>query len=132
MSHAVEEDAELVATQARNHVEFADLPAQPRGDGVQHLVADRVAVRVIDLLEPIQVDEQRRHRTACRRQAGQRLADGFGEERTVRYLRERVVERAALQLVLFRRHRANGARQLTCLERNTDLTGDRDQETLFL
>ena len=55
---AVEQDGELVAAEARDGVARAHARAQALGDRDQQLVADRVAERVVDGLEVVDVDEQ--------------------------------------------------------------------------
>ena len=51
---------ELVAAEARHQSSGADRATQPIGRGAQQLIADRVAERVVDLLELVEVDEQQR------------------------------------------------------------------------
>ena len=55
---AVEQHRELVAAEARDGVGRAHARAQALGDRDQQLVADRVAERVVDGLEVVEVDEQ--------------------------------------------------------------------------
>jgi hypothetical protein len=59
---AAQEDAELVAPEARDDVALAQRLAQPRADAAQQLVADVVAERVVELLELVEVDHQQRER----------------------------------------------------------------------
>ncbi len=90
-------DDELVAAPARDEGPEAALH-QPRGDDAQHVVAHVVALQVVDLLEPVEVEEQHREpglglcRTLqqlaqalrqCRpvEQAGQRIGRGQAGER---------------------------------------------------
>jgi hypothetical protein len=49
---------ELVATQAADVIAFADVVDEPLRHGGEHGVAGLVAVVVVDVLEPIEVDEQ--------------------------------------------------------------------------
>ena len=55
---------ELVAAHAADGVHHAQLLDQPLGDFLEHQVARRVAERVVDVLEAVQVDEHR-PRSAC-------------------------------------------------------------------
>ena len=55
------------------------LPQQP-GHGPQHLVADQVAVRVVDPLESVDVEDRQRQR--ARRRPGHRRPAGAGSHRT--------------------------------------------------
>jgi len=52
--------AKLVAAEAGDHVAGAGRLAQPVGDRPQHRVANRVAMQVVDRLEVIEVDAERR------------------------------------------------------------------------
>ena len=52
-----QQDHELVAAPAADHVGVAHGARQPSGTFLQHEVAELVAERVVDLLEAVQVDE---------------------------------------------------------------------------
>jgi hypothetical protein len=52
-----QDEAELVAAEPRDGVVGADGVGQPGGDHLQQLVAGVVAEGVVDLLEPVQVDQ---------------------------------------------------------------------------
>ena len=54
-------DRELVAPEPGERVLLAQQRAQARADLAQHLIAGVVAERVVELLEPVEVDEQQRH-----------------------------------------------------------------------
>ena len=51
---------ELVTGDARQGVTRAQHLAQAIGHGHQHLIADPVAERVVDALEPVEIDEEHR------------------------------------------------------------------------
>ena len=55
-----DEDQELLAAPAHDHVGLAQRLAQPLRDGDQHRVAGRVPVAVVGLLEVVDVDQQQR------------------------------------------------------------------------
>ncbi len=59
---AGEHDEELVAAVAHGQVVLAAVVADDAGDATQHGVADRVRERVVDALEPVDVDEHDRQR----------------------------------------------------------------------
>ena len=59
-----QEHDELVAAQAREQVAAAQPVLQPPGDGEEQLVAGRVAVRVVDGLEAVEVEEQQGQRVS--------------------------------------------------------------------
>ena len=56
----LEQNAELVAAEAREGVAFAQARAQQRGYLAQQLVAGRVPARVVDDLELVEVEVQHR------------------------------------------------------------------------
>jgi hypothetical protein len=53
-----QEHGELVSAEAGDHVSRPHAVAEPVGDELKEPVADRVAQRVVDLLEPVEVEEQ--------------------------------------------------------------------------
>ncbi len=89
--HPFGDDDELVAAQAPERVDVAHDALQARGDGAQQLVADAVTERVVDALEVVEVDEQRRHRRLAAARAHQHLLHAVEDQRTVGQARERVV-----------------------------------------
>ena len=58
--NAVEQDRELVTTQAGDHINFADAMLKPARHRNQQLIADRVAQTVVHVLEAIEVEKQNR------------------------------------------------------------------------
>ena len=79
----VEQDGELVAAEARDRADLADRVREAGGDGAQQLVARLVPARVVDRLEPVEVEEEERRahgRAAC---APQRLVGQLVERRPV-------------------------------------------------
>ena len=109
----LEQDDELVAADARGgargragaaeQVGAAQRALQPLRDLAQQLVARRVAVGVVDLLEAVEVHEQHRE-VAVRRllPAPQRQLDAFEDDAAVRQARQRVGARAVAQLLVQR------------------------------
>ena len=91
---------ELVAAEAPERVGMAHDALQPRRDGPQQLVADVVPERVVDALEVVEVDEQRRHRRLAARRAREHLLDAVEDQRPVRQSRQRVVRRQERELLL--------------------------------
>nr|BFE69456.1 hypothetical protein GCM10020092_027570 [Actinoplanes digitatis] len=61
-AQAVQQQAELVAAEAGDHVALADGLAQPLGDHDQQGVPDGVAEPVVDRLEVVEVDERQAER----------------------------------------------------------------------
>ncbi len=93
----VEQHGELVAAEARRCVRRAHRPLDTTTDLGEHVVADRVAERVVDRLEVVEIDEQHRSRTVA---ACHHRFDPLGEEGTVRQSGEYVVEGLVAQLLL--------------------------------
>ena len=113
----LEQQAELVAAEARDRVGRAHRLAQAGGDVDQEVVAGLVAERVVDLLEVVHVDEQdRRERARVPAHALERLLQAVGEEAAIRQAGEQVVQRAVL-------HRVLG---FLALDRVREDVGDRD------
>ena len=88
-----EQQHELVAGEARDRVGGAHLALKVVGERDQQPVAVGVAVRVVDVLEVVEIDEE--HRTVGRVALGAR--DGAGQplaqQRAIGQVRQRVVER---------------------------------------
>ena len=98
----LEQDRELVAAEARGGVDAAHGAVEPPRDRDQHLVADRVPERVVDLLEVVEVEEEHRERAVVAAPAGQRLARGLDEHRAVGEPGDGVVEGLVRELGLER------------------------------
>ena len=88
------QDDELVARQARQGVARTQQRGQALGDGDQQLVADAVAVEVVDQLEPVEIDEQDRGHLARPAAPKHRVVEPLEQEDPVRQPGQRVVERA--------------------------------------
>jgi hypothetical protein len=86
VADVVEQERELVAAQARDRVVGTQCRKQPLGDGLEQLVADVVAQRVVDDLEAVEVEEQ--HRGAAvgvmAARAADRLVEAVEEQHAVR------------------------------------------------
>ena len=89
---AVKEDHELVAAEARDRVAATNTPQHDAGEAPEHVVADRMAERVVDVLERIDVGEDHRDDApvACRVREGDTRA--VVEDRAPRQAREVVVD----------------------------------------
>ena len=102
VADVVEQQRELVAAQPRDRVVRAQRRFEPARDGLQQLVAGRVAERVVDDLEAVEVEEQ--HRGAAlgvvALGAADRLVEAVDEQHAVREAGQRVVERVVLQAAL--------------------------------
>ena len=88
-----EQDAELVATEAGDGVGLAQDAVQARADLAQEEIAGVVAERVVDLLEPVEVDQEQRGIVPVARARQDRLVGAVAKEASVRKRRERVVAR---------------------------------------
>jgi hypothetical protein len=58
------QDGEFVAAEARHHVAVAHRGAEPTRDRDQHFIADAVAVKIVDLLEAVQIEQEHAVRSA--------------------------------------------------------------------
>ena len=88
---------ELVAAEAGDDVGAAHQRAQPVGDRAQQRVAARMAERVVDLLELVEVDEQDGERPAASQARRRRRPSGRGKG-AVRQAGQRVVARQLVDL----------------------------------
>ena len=86
------DDGELVAADARDGVGFAHAAAQPAGHHPQQLVAGRMAERVVDVLELVEIETQHREPLAAL-DMGQRFAEALAQQQAVRQVGESVVAR---------------------------------------
>jgi hypothetical protein len=118
--HVGLDDGEFVAAQARHQVGLAHATEQPSAHLLQQRIADRVAQRVVDALEAIEIEAQHGKALAAF-QAQQRLLQPLPEQRAVRQLRQGVVARQmgdvallapALGDVLVERHPAAALERL--------------------
>jgi hypothetical protein len=78
-----QQDGELVATQAADGVRVAQDRTQPRADLAEQLVPVGVAEAVVDLLEPVQVDEQERDLLAAAARRRQALLEAVLQQHPV-------------------------------------------------
>ena len=83
-------DGELVAAEPADGIDLADAGLQPLGDGAQQFVADRMAERIVDLLEMIDVDREH-GKAAAAAHVGDRLLDALAEHHAIGQAGERVV-----------------------------------------
>jgi hypothetical protein len=88
---ARQQDGELVTAEPRDGVGAAHRAAQPFGHRLQHHVAVGVAERVVDLLEPVEVDEHEGDAAGCR--TVERRIGPLPQQRPVGQAGERVVQR---------------------------------------
>ena len=95
-----QQDGELVAAEAGDHVGLADAVVQRAADGADDLVAGLVAARVVDVLEAVEVEQEDRALAAVARGVGDVLGELLVEAAAVEELRQRVVVGQVLQLVL--------------------------------
>ena len=96
------QDGEFVSTEPRNRVGFPNASAQPGGDRAQQRIADRMAERIVHVLELVQVEAQHGLPGLAPR-AQQRLHHELVERGAVWQLRERIVTGHVLDLGLGQR-----------------------------
>ena len=123
VGRAADEDGEVVAAEARDDVRVLDAAHEPGGDAAQQLVADRVAERVVDALEVVEVDEHHGH--LARGARLERLAHLLAEQRAVGEAGERVVAGLVLKLVLQVVQLGHGLLEAVVLQRGAGVGGQR-------
>ena len=123
------DDREFVAAEARHHVVAAQAAAQPLRDAADQLVADRVAERVVDVLEVIEIDvEDRRGRRALAYLLDRGL-EPLAEEDAIGQAAERIVQGEMPQPVLAGRDGGGGAAHVAQDEAGKQReAGERDRE----
>jgi hypothetical protein len=96
----LEQHGELVAAEAGHRVARAGDQLEALRDLDEQLVTGRVAERVVDGLEVVEVAEQHRQRTRVPTVQGQRVLEPLTEQRPVRQPGELVVEGPSAQVLL--------------------------------
>jgi hypothetical protein len=82
---------ELVPAETPQRIGVADHAVQSRGDSSQELIASAVTEGVVDRLEVVEIDKQRRHRSLTAPRAREHLLDSIQDQRAVWEPGERVV-----------------------------------------
>ena len=90
-AQAAQDQDELVAAHPGDRVQLADLGAQAPAERDQQRIADRMAERVVDHLEAVEVEEQHGDHLATARALLERVREALVEQRAVREIGERVV-----------------------------------------
>ena len=93
-------NGELIPAQARDDVGVAQAAQQPTAGGLQQAVADRMAQRVIDLLEPVEIDIEQGQSGAAMGQAVDHLVQSDAEQNPIRQGRQRIVVRGEADMFL--------------------------------
>ena len=106
-----DDDGELVAAQPGDGVDLPHRVLQARGGLPDQLVAARVAERVVDGLEAIEVDIEQADLALVARHGKQSAFQPVLEQRAVRQAGQRVVEGEILRLALAALQLAGGAAQ---------------------
>ena len=96
----LDDDHELVAAQAREQIGLAQRGRERARDALQELVADPVAERVVDVLEPVEVDEQHADAAPAALRLRDRLRQTLVQQQTVRQPGQRVARGHVLQPLL--------------------------------
>ncbi len=100
---------EFVAAEPGDHVVGAQRPRQPLRDAADQLVADRMAERVVDVLEVIEIDVEDRGGRASAANLGDCRFQPLAKEDAVRQPAERVMQCEMAQSGLAGRDRRRGA-----------------------
>jgi hypothetical protein len=94
------EHDELVTAQARDGVGVANRLRKPPGEGLQHFVAGKVAERVVDVLEPVEIDEEQRDGAIVAPRERDRVIESLVECAAVVQARQRVESREPVDVGL--------------------------------
>ena len=86
-----QQDQELVAAVAADRIRLAHAGRQAARHRAQHLVADGVAERVVDVLEPIAIEEQHREPPAVAARQRDRSREAVVQQQPVRQIGQRIV-----------------------------------------
>jgi len=100
-----EQHGKLVTAQPGDQVAGADAVREPAGHGPQQLIADVMPERVVDLLEPVEVEQEEPGPATGSRRFGQRASGLAQQQRAVGQPGQLIVVRLVLSL-----HRSRGAR----------------------
>ncbi len=100
VAHIVQEDDELVAALPADRVRFAHAAFEAFDDFLEQGVADRVAERIVDRLEAVEVEEHQRHATLHAVRMRLRLGDAVAEQQAIGQAGQRVVVRQILDALL--------------------------------
>ena len=97
----VEQDGELITAEAGQRISRANAALEAARRRAQDLVTDLVAEAVIDRLEPIEIEVEHREPRIAQRASGavKQVLQPVQEQRTVRKIGERIVERLVLKLL---------------------------------
>ncbi len=96
---AAQQHGELVAAKARDRVGSPEYRLQARRDFAQKLIPRRVAERVVDLLEAVEVEQHHRDRLPFAFRSPQRQLHAILEEATIGKPGQAVVQRVELAVV---------------------------------
>ena len=105
-SHRIDEHHKLVTAETTDGVVVSEGAPESGSDLAQDLIAGLVAVAVVDLLEAVDVDEQRGDRYVEAARAGKDLFGTVENEGPVGQIGERVVQRGVLELAGLLSHQA--------------------------
>ena len=98
VAHRVQQHGELVAAESRDQVGRPEQRRERVRDGDEHVVAHLVTETVVDLLEPVDVDEEHRDAATRRGDVGPGSIEALEEQPAVGHVRERVVLRVVHEL----------------------------------
>ena len=96
---AAPDDCEFVAAEATDDAIAADAGFQPAGDFAQQLVADRMAERVVDQLEAVEIDQQQGAGAIAADLAEQRFLQLLAQQQAVGNSGQRVEARGAHRVI---------------------------------
>src|SRR5262249_52946487 len=86
------EDDELVPSHSRHRVGLPDDRLQTTGERLQDRIPGTVTAHVVDVLEPVEVDDDERERLAGAARTSEGLLETVIEECTIRQARQRIAQ----------------------------------------
>src|SRR5262249_36754067 len=95
-----EDERELLASEAARRVRRAERLVEELADALQHLVAERMAVRVVERLERVDVEEHERQNASVALRRRDFFTEPLIEVRAVPDARERVDVRARREQIV--------------------------------
>src|SRR6185436_703487 len=85
------DDRELIAADSRQGARVVDDAGQASGHRLQQLVASAMSERIVDVLEPVEIDEEQGHDIGGAARVCELMIETIAEELAIRQPRERVI-----------------------------------------
>ena len=93
-------NGKLIPAKARDDVGISQAAQQPTAGCLKQAVTDRMPQRVVDLLEPVEINIEQRQSGAAMGHAGDHLVQSDAEQNTIGQCRQRIVVRGEADMFL--------------------------------